>query len=517
MCLSDIVSIPKKKSSQFNIEDERGISLITIFKKAFENLLFKEFREDIDENMSESNIGARKKRNMKDHLVIVHGIVSSVVKEQKESIDIQVFDVQKAFDSIWVEDSLNEMYDTINEENRNEKLALVYLMNKENHLGIRTSFGLTSRKNVPDICQQGGIFGPTLCSVSVDSLGRKCIALRKELYQYRSQVNILPLTYIDDVEGGAKCGEESKNLNRFITSEIEAKNLRFNEGSKERKGKCFQMHVGKDKDKCLSLKVHTTNMIDSSEIVYLGEIISADAKNTKNVKNRTSKGLGLVTDIMDTLDNLKLGPFYFETAVMLRNAILINGMANNIEVWHNVTKSEVKELETVDRLLLSNIFGKLPRSMPRECFYLELGLEELGTILKKRRIMYFQDVVSRKKKDMLYRFLMIQWHGNKKGDFMEMVREDLEDFSLPKELSFYENFDRNKFKNIVKNQAKSYSLNKLLKDKNSHSKMKHLLYKSLKMQPYLKDKNLSVATWKILNVILKDHMTNYHVNYVTNI
>ena len=62
-----------------------------------------------------------------------------------------------------------------------------------------------------------------------------------------------------------------------------------------------------------------SNMIDSSEIVYLREIISADAKNTKNVKNRTSKGLGLVTDIMDTLDNLKLGPFYFETASMLRN------------------------------------------------------------------------------------------------------------------------------------------------------------------------------------------------------
>ena len=133
----------REKSSQFNIEDERGISLITVFKKALENLLFKEFREDIDKNMSESNIGARKRRNMKDHLVIVHGIVSSVVKEQKESIDIQVFDVQKAFDSIWMEDSLNEMYDTINEENRNEKLALVYLMNKENHLGIRTSFGLT--------------------------------------------------------------------------------------------------------------------------------------------------------------------------------------------------------------------------------------------------------------------------------------------------------------------------------------------------------------------------------------
>ena len=162
------------------------------------------------------------------------------------------------------------------------------------------------------------------------------------------------------------------------------------------------MHVGKNESSCQNLKVHDTNMIPVSEIDYLGEIICSDAKNTKNVKNRVSKGIGLVSEIMDTLENLNLGPYYFETAIMLRNSILINAMINNIEVWHNTTKADINELECVDRILLANILGKLPKSTPKESVYLELGLEEISTIVKRRRMIYFQDILSRKKKDMLF-------------------------------------------------------------------------------------------------------------------
>ena len=124
--------------------------------------------------MSDSNIGSRKNRNINDHLLIMHGIVNAVVKGNEECIDIQVFDLEKAFDSLWLEDCMNDMYDSLMEENRNEKLALLYMMNHKNLVGIRTREGLTERINTPDIVQQGGKFGPTLCSNHVDSTGRKC-------------------------------------------------------------------------------------------------------------------------------------------------------------------------------------------------------------------------------------------------------------------------------------------------------------------------------------------------------
>ena len=78
MCKSDITSIPKNNHSRFDLENEGGISLITIYKKVFENLLYNEYSKDLDSNMSESNIGARKRRNIKDHLLIVHGVINDL-------------------------------------------------------------------------------------------------------------------------------------------------------------------------------------------------------------------------------------------------------------------------------------------------------------------------------------------------------------------------------------------------------------------------------------------------------
>ena len=46
--------------------------------------------------MSESNIGARKGRNIRDHLFIVNGILNSVKQKESKPIEIQLYDISKA-------------------------------------------------------------------------------------------------------------------------------------------------------------------------------------------------------------------------------------------------------------------------------------------------------------------------------------------------------------------------------------------------------------------------------------
>ena len=145
MCVSDICSIRKKKAALLDIEGERGISLITGFKKIFENLLYLDFAKDIDGNMTDSNIGSRKERDIKDHILVMNGIINSVIKGKGDEIDIQIFDIEKAFDSLWLENCLSDTYDSLSEHNRNEKLALLYKMNKKNLVSIRTPYRMTKR------------------------------------------------------------------------------------------------------------------------------------------------------------------------------------------------------------------------------------------------------------------------------------------------------------------------------------------------------------------------------------
>ena len=61
---------------------------------------------------------------------------------------------------------------------------------------------------------------------------------------------------------------------------------------------------------------------------YLGDVLSSDG----NIDARFSKGLGVVSQIMDLHRNLSFGSHYFEIAKTLREAMLVNGLLTNSEV-----------------------------------------------------------------------------------------------------------------------------------------------------------------------------------------
>ena len=55
------------------------------------------------------------------------------------------------------------------------------------------------------------------------------------------------------------------------------------------------------------LQVHGTPMKEVDHDVYLGDIISADGKNDKTVKDRLGRGIGKINDIMSILEKVTLG------------------------------------------------------------------------------------------------------------------------------------------------------------------------------------------------------------------
>ena len=93
--------------------------------------------------MSDSNIGARKGRNVKDHLFLIYGIINSVVNGSEPSIDIQIYDLEKAFDALWLEDCMIDAYNTLPSGARDDKLAVLYESNAENLVAVNTAVGLT--------------------------------------------------------------------------------------------------------------------------------------------------------------------------------------------------------------------------------------------------------------------------------------------------------------------------------------------------------------------------------------
>ena len=69
---------------------------------------------------------------------------------------------------------------------------------------------------------------------------------------------------------------------------------------------------------CPTLKGHGTIIPEVTEDVYLGDILSSDGKNTKNIKQRISKGVGVINQIFNLLGNINFGSHFFEIAMLYK-------------------------------------------------------------------------------------------------------------------------------------------------------------------------------------------------------
>ena len=91
--------------------------------------------------MTDSNIGSRKRRNIKNHLFIIHGIINSVLKSESGCADIQIYDIVKAFDVLWLADCMNDLWDSSPSSARDDRLGLVFETSKSNLSAINTAVG----------------------------------------------------------------------------------------------------------------------------------------------------------------------------------------------------------------------------------------------------------------------------------------------------------------------------------------------------------------------------------------
>jgi hypothetical protein len=332
---ANITSLYKGKGEKIDLENERGIFIVTVFRSILMKLIYNDKYSIIDSNMSDSNVGARRKKNIRNHIFVINGIIFDVLSsKKKKAIDIQIMDYKQCFDSMWLEETMNDMFEAGVVD---DQLALIYEANRNVKVAVKTQHGLSDRITLNEIILQGDVFGPIECSVSVDTFGKECLEEGKHLYLYKGEVEIPILTMVDDALSISECGYKTNMMNAFINSKTNMKKLQY--GVK----KCFKMHVGKTcyKEICSDLYVDgwkiqevsevetgNTRLIDEHDGLhemkevnnekYLGDILSSDGKNAKNISARKNRGQGVVNQIMTMLEGICFGKFYFEVAMTLR-------------------------------------------------------------------------------------------------------------------------------------------------------------------------------------------------------
>ena len=275
---------------------------------------------------------------------------------------------------------------------KNDKLALLYEINTINKLAVKTQNGLTERKTIKNIISQGDPWGSMQCSLQIDGIGRDSLDADLEPFKYKNKVEIPVLGMVDDILTISESGHKTTRLNSYINAKIATKKLQF--GPK----KCYVLHTGKDHDKFKNLELYVDGwkMKDVTEVEtginkrqdtsdgsieishmssekYLGQIISSDGKNTKNIENIRNKGIGIKNKVKQMLETMQGGKFQFVIAKILRNSHFISSILSSTEVWYGLTKVEIEQLEQVDKMLMQSIMD-CSSSVPRDLLYLELAI-----------------------------------------------------------------------------------------------------------------------------------------------
>ena len=161
----------------------------------------------------------------------------------------------------------------------------------------------------------------------------------KYLYMYKNEVGIPPFAMIDDLVTVAHCGTESVVMNSYLNAKASVKKMQFV------MSKCHKLHVEKEKRSCSELfldqwkvkVVEETGSItledtqENEHIVeadfdekYVGDIISEDGRNTKNINALSARANGSINQIMEILENICFGSFHYEVAMIFRNSLFLN-------------------------------------------------------------------------------------------------------------------------------------------------------------------------------------------------
>ena len=136
---SNISSFWKKKGDKSDLDNDRGVFNVTKIRSILDKMINNDIYRIVDANMSCSNIGARKNRNIRDHLFVINAIINDVThNKDSNDIDVQIYDGRKCFDKL---EYTTTAIDLFNAGIQDDKFVAIANSNANCDVAIRTPWG----------------------------------------------------------------------------------------------------------------------------------------------------------------------------------------------------------------------------------------------------------------------------------------------------------------------------------------------------------------------------------------
>ena len=115
---------------------------------------------------------------------------------------------------------------------------------------------------------------------------------------------------------------------------------------------------------------------------------------------------------------------------------------------------------------------------------------------------------------MIHKFFQTQLKTRKPKDWISTVMTDLKDLKIEKSIVEIKQLKKTTLKRIINNAIETRAFERLVKLKETHSKLNNLEYNQFKMQNYFKASRIKITQEEIQTIFkLRSRMIDVKVNF----
>lgn len=446
--LGQITSIWKGKGDRECLSNHRGITISSAIGSIVESLIDNRIEAHVP--FTQAQGGGKRGSSTCDHLFILRTMID-ISKADKRETYITFYDVQKAYDNADNDDMLEKIWES---GLRGKAWRILKNMNSNLKATVKTRHGLT-REFIMEIGgRQGSKNTGRLFAKMMDHLAE--ILLSRAIgFPMTILIKVPVLLWVDDVITCVVGKTEQKAILQHIDQFGKDHKLKWGQQ------KCQVMRVGKHvRNDSETWSIGNMQIQETVSYRYLGDVVTSDGKNTKNIDARKNKIMASTISIKTIAANETLNMMETSVILNLHDAVNLSALLTNSEAW-NLNKGECEKIEQIEIQAIKLLFD-LPSHIPTPALIHQFGLLYTKQRIEQKQLIYLWKLMNKEEnhwtRNALLELIMrdIGWGKN--------IKTILSKYNLPSNLEEIKRLGRIVWTNRVKNVIENENIKRLLQD-----------------------------------------------------
>ena len=226
-----------------------------------------------------------------------------------------------------------------------------------------------------------------LFSKQMDTLSEEFINQDKSNIKLNSKLNLGALVWIDDVLSCTLGLTNQKSVLKSVDEFARKNKLEWGES------KCQVMQIGKKVKVPDEWPLGEKNIKNTTSYKYLGDTITNDNKNKRNLELKENKIQATIRQINTTAASDVMRGVESQVLLILFEKCIMTSFLNNCESW-TLSKVEEEQIDRIGVKSMKRLFN-LPTTTPSAAVVHSLGILYMTQAVDMKRFMYLHKVLNR--------------------------------------------------------------------------------------------------------------------------